>query len=98
MLRLNKYQKLIAIGMLEVGVHNIDIAEHLGMSHSIIINLAARYRVHGTVDELPSSGRPQITTPVQYRHIQTSHIHIYVIAFYWQCQLPWLLQVVRTTK
>ena len=40
MLQLNKNQRLIAIGMLEAGVHHVDVAEHLGVSHGTITHLA----------------------------------------------------------
>ena len=82
--------------MLEAGLRHIDVAEHLGMSCGNITHLAAHYRVHGTVDDLHSSGRPPVTTPVQGRHIRMSHIRDHF--FYWQRQLLWLLQVVRMTK
>ena len=72
--RLNKNQRLIAIGMLEAGLRHVDVAEHLGVSRGTITRLAARYRVRGTVDDLPRSGRPRVTTPVQDRHIRTSHL------------------------
>ena len=72
--RLNKNQRLIAIGMLEAGLRHVDVAEHLGVSRGTITRLAARYRVRGTVDDLPRSGRPRVTMPVQDCHIQTSHL------------------------
>ena len=72
--RLNKNQRLIAIGMLEAGLRHVDVAEHLGVSRGTITRLAARYRVRGTVDDLARLGRPRITTPVQDRHIRTSHL------------------------
>ena len=50
--RLNKYQRLIAIGMLEAGLCHVNVAEHLGVSRGTITCLAARYRVRGTVDDL----------------------------------------------
>ena len=34
--RLNKNQRLMAIGVLEAGLHHVDIAEHLGVSRGII--------------------------------------------------------------
>ena len=72
--RLNKSQRVIAIGMLEAGLIHVDIAEHFGVSRGTITHLAARYRVHGTVDDLPRSGRPRVTTPVPDSHIRTSHL------------------------
>ena len=72
--RLNKYQKQIAIGMLEAGLHHVDVAEHLGVSCGTITRLAARYRVRGIVDDISRSGRPRVTTPVQDRHILTSQL------------------------
>ena len=61
--QLNKNQRLIAIGMLEAGLGHIDVPEHLGVSSGTITCLAARYRVCGTVDNIPCSCR-QVTMPV----------------------------------
>ena len=55
--RLNKNQRLIAIGMIVAGLHHVDVAEDIGVSRGTITRLATRYRVHGTVDDLPRSGR-----------------------------------------
>ena len=52
MLRLNKNQRLIDIGMLQAGLRPIDIAEHLDVSRGNIILLAACYGVFGTCDDL----------------------------------------------
>ena len=93
--RLNKNQRLIASRTPEAGLRHVDVAEHLGVSRDTITSFAARYRVCGTVDDLPHSGRPRVTTPVQGRHIRMSHVHY---RFYRQRQLPWLLQVARTTE
>ena len=72
--RLNKNQRLITIGMLEASLHHVEVTEHLGVSRCTITRLAARYNVSGTVDDFLRSGRPRVTTPVQDRHIRTSHI------------------------
>ena len=64
MSRLNKNQRLIAIGMLEAGLHHVDVAEHLGVSRGTVTRLAARYRVRGIVDDLPRLSRPRVMTPV----------------------------------
>ena len=90
--RLNKNQRLIDIGMIEAGLCHVDVAEHLGVSCGTVTRLAAPYRVRGTVDDYMRLGRPQAMTPVQDRHIRTSHVN------YRQRQLPWLLQVARTTE
>ena len=83
--------------MLEAGLRHVDIAEHLSVSRGTITRLAARYRVCGTFNNHLRSGRLRVTTPVQDCHICTSR-HIYVIAFYRQCQLPWLLQIAKMTE
>ena len=61
--------------MIEAGLRHVDVIEPLCVSRGTITRLAARYRVRGTVDDLPRSGRPRVTTPVQDRHIRTSHLH-----------------------
>ena len=60
--------------MLEAYLCHIDVAEHLGVSHGTITPLAACYRVCGTADDLPHSGRSRVTMPVQDRYIRTSHL------------------------
>ena len=60
--------------MIEAGQCHVDVSEHLDVSRGTITRLAARYRVCGTVDDLPRSGRPRVTTPVQDNHIRTSHL------------------------
>ena len=74
MSQLNKNQRLIAIGMLEAGLRHVDIAEHLGVSCGTITHLVACYRVFGTVDDLPCSGRPRVTMLLQDHHIQMPHL------------------------
>ena len=65
----------MAIGMLEASLRDVDVAEHLGVSRgTTITHLAAHHRVCGTVDDLPNSGRPRVTMPVQDCHIRTSHL------------------------
>ena len=36
-------------------------------------------KVLGTADDLPCSGRPRVTTPVQDRHIRTSHLNYHFL-------------------
>ena len=72
--QLNKNQRLIAIGMLAPGLCHVDVVEHLSVSYGTITHLAACYRDHETVDDLPCPGRIQVATPVQDRHIRTSHL------------------------
>ena len=60
--------------MPESSLRHVDVSEHLGMSCGTIIRLAARYRVRETIDYFSRSGRPLVTTPVQDRHIRTSHL------------------------
>ena len=56
--RLNINQRLMVIGMLAAGLRHVGVAEHLGVARGTITHLAARYRVCGTVHDLPHSGRP----------------------------------------
>ena len=72
--RLNKEQRLRAIGMLEAGRRHSDVARHFGVSQVTISRLASRYRATGSVKDRRRSGRPRVTTRAQDRHIVTSHL------------------------
>ena len=93
MQRLNKNQRIIAIGMLELGLRQVDVSEHLGVSLSPVWQDITEF-----VELL-------MTFPAQADHelrcqFKTTifRCHTYIIAFYWQRQLPWLIQVARTTE
>ena len=72
--RLNQNQRLRAIGMLESGLRQVDVATHFGVTRLTISNLHRRYRLQGSADDLPRSGRPRVTSAAQDRYIRTSHL------------------------
>ena len=74
MARLSQNQRLRAVGMLEAGLCQYDVAARFGMTRATITRLLTRYRLSGTVNDLRRSSRPRITTARQDRHIRTSHL------------------------
>ncbi len=72
--RLNRNQRMRAIGMIDGGLRRRDVANRLGVTRITITRLLRRYRTHGSVDDRPRSGRPRVTTREQDRHIRTSHL------------------------
>jgi len=73
--------------MLEADLRHVDVTKHLGVSRDTITRLAACYRVPGTVD-LPAQAYHELRCQLM---AATFGRHIYVIAFYRQRQLPWLV-------
>lgn len=57
-----------AVGMLEVGVRQVDVAERLGTTQSVISRLWRRYRDTGNPRER-HLGRRRVTTAIQDRYI-----------------------------
>lgn len=68
---LSREDMLRAIGMLEAGRRQIDVAEAFGTTQSVISRLLTRYRATDDVRE-HHSGRQRITTPQQDRYVQMS--------------------------
>lgn len=60
-----------AVGMLEAGMRQVDVAAALRTTQSVISRLASRYRETGSVRER-HDGRPRATTPRMDRFIQLS--------------------------
>ena len=74
MARFSQNQRLLAVGMVEVGLHQYDIAARFGVPRVTITRLLTRYRLYGTVNDLRRSGRPRVTMARQNRHIRISHL------------------------
>lgn len=72
--RLSAEQRSQAIGMLQAGMSQSEIARHFGCSQPAISNLTRRYEETGSVDDHPRSGRPRVTTPIQDRFIVLQHL------------------------
>lgn len=66
---LNRDEMLRAMGMLEAGMRQIDVARALNTTQSVISRLSARYRESGDVAER-HTGRHRITTPQQDHFLQ----------------------------
>ena len=64
--RLSEPQRHQAIGMLQAG---------MDQTHVAISKLSTRYRLTGSVNDHPRSGRPHVTTPDQDRHSVMLHLH-----------------------
>ena len=58
-----------AIGMLQGGMRTADVARAINCDVHTLRRLRQRYRETGWTADLPSSGRPRVTTPSQDRYI-----------------------------
>ena len=67
--RLNTRERGMALAWIQEGVPLREIGRRLGVSHSVINRLRDRWFETGTVEELPRSGRPRVTTGQQDRYI-----------------------------
>ena len=74
MARLSQNQRLRAVGTVQAGLRQYDVAARFGVTRATITRLLTRYRLYGTVNDLQRSGRPRVTTARQDRHIRTSHL------------------------
>lgn len=72
--RLTTEQRARAVGMLEAGVNQREVARRMGCSQVTICKLRARFDETGSVKDRPRSGRPAVTTPNQDRHIVLQHL------------------------
>ena len=67
--RLNEVQRAIAIGQLQAGKKQIEVARAMGVSQQAISALAKKFRATGIVKDLPRPGRPRVTTEREDRSI-----------------------------
>ena len=70
MVKLTNMDRARAIGFLEAGWVQTDVAIHFGVSRLTISRLQARLRATGDVADRPRSGRPRVTTRRQDRYIE----------------------------
>ena len=63
-----------AIGRLQAGQRQADVAHALNVSQSTISRLWNRFRQSGSTADAPRSGRPRVTTPAQDRFIRLRHL------------------------
>ena len=67
--RLSNLEKARAIGQVEAGVPQNQVAALFGVSPGTISKLKAKFRDTGDVKDRPRSGRPKKTTPQEDRFI-----------------------------
>ena len=63
-----------AIGRLQAGQRQADVAHALNVSQSTISRLWNRFRQSGSTADAPRLGRPRVTTPAQDRFIRLRHL------------------------
>ena len=63
-----------AIGRLQAGQRQADVAHALNVSQSTISRFWNRFRQSGSTADAPRSGRPRETTPAQDRFIRLRHL------------------------
>ena len=72
--RLNNHQRSQAIGMLQANVSVNGVANRFNVSRQCIDNLRRKFQATGSVNDMPRSGRPRVTTAVEDGHIVTAHL------------------------
>jgi len=65
-------EKNIALGLLKGGLRSYDVALRFGCNERTIYRLQQRLLLTGSINDLPWSGRPRITTPREDRYMVTS--------------------------
>jgi len=63
-----------AIGMLQVGQTQRQVARHFGCSVKTVNRLWQRFSQTGTTSDHPRSGTPRVTTPREDRRIRLLHL------------------------
>ena len=63
-----------AIGRLQAGQRQADVAHALNVSQSTISRLWNRFRQSGSTADAPRSGRPRVMTPAQDRFTRLRHL------------------------
>lgn len=63
-----------AIGRLQAGQRQVDVARALNVSQGTISRLWTRFQQTGSTADAPRSGRPRVTTPAQDRFIRLRHL------------------------
>ena len=71
--RLSKVDRGRAIGMLESGLNQTDVARRLGVHRTTIARLWVRFNTTGSIDDRPRPGQRRATTPGQDRYIRRIH-------------------------
>ncbi|CAM1332540.1 Uncharacterised protein at_DN2415 [Pycnogonum litorale] len=72
--RLTENQCLCAVGMLETGMAENEVARHFGVQRNTISSLWRRFQLNGNTRDLPRTGRPRVTSRQQDNHIRLTHL------------------------
>lgn len=72
--RLSQDDRNRAIGMLEAGTVQTEVARHFGCHRNTIGSLWRRYQQSGNVRDQPRTGRPRVTSQRQDNHIRLVHL------------------------
>ena len=72
--RLNEAERLRAVGILEAGMTQVDVAMRLGVHFNTVYRLWRRYQQSNSVRDRPRSGRPRVTSRRQDNFIRTTHV------------------------
>lgn len=72
--RLSQPERNNAIGRLQAGQTQQEVANALHVSRQTISNLWARFNTAGNVADRARSGRPRVTTPAQDRYLRLLHL------------------------
>ena len=72
--RLTENQHLRAVGMMETGMAQNEVARHFGVHRNTISSLWRRFQQNGKPRDLPQSGRPCVTSRQQDNHIRLTHL------------------------
>ena len=67
--KLSGEERAQALGCIEAGIHQQDVANQFNVHRSTIIRLHDRHRAMETVSDQPRSGRPKVTTQHEDRYI-----------------------------
>lgn len=60
--------------MLQANVSVNGVANRFNVSRQCIDNLRRKFQATGSVNDMPRSGRPRVTTAVEDGHIVTAHL------------------------
>ena len=72
--RLDKVNRERAIGMLDAGLFQAEVARRFGVYRTTINRLVGRLRRTQSTDDRPRSGRPRVTSHVQDRYIRLRNL------------------------
>lgn len=72
--RLSEAERNRAVGMVQAGMHQNEVANRFGVSRLTISRLMSRLMATGSTNDRPRSGRPRETTARQDRQIRLGHL------------------------